>query len=201
MSKTNTANLDKFHELMFSDLEKLPDLGTVQLQQLLRYRFAFTTLLQSPSTSDIILRDAMMNQFDISMSQAYRDIANLKILLPNIRNAGKEWIRYIVNEELKLAIQSAKDQGKLKEHILAISALAKYNKLDQDEAEEMPWDDIIPIPIEPTSDPTVLGIVPLENKEEVIRQLYEKYKGEIEIDDIEYEVLKDESTKETDIFQ
>jgi len=195
------VNLDKFHELMFSDIDKLTELNQPEIQQLLRYRFAFTVLLEKPSTSDILLRDALMNQYNISMSQAYRDIANLKIVLPNVRNAGKEWIRYIVNEELKEAIQDAKTDGKLKERILAILGLAKYNKLDQDEAEEMPWDEIIPIDIEPTSDPTVLGITPMANKDEVIRQLYEKYKGEIEFEDTDYEEIKDDSGKEINIFQ
>jgi hypothetical protein len=106
-----------------------------------------------------------------------------------------------VNEELKAVIKIATDKGLVKERILAIATLAKYNKLDQDEAEEMPWDEIIPISIEPTSDPSVLGITPLANKDEVIRQLYEKYKGEIEIEDTDYEDLTDDAGKEIDIFQ
>ena len=195
------GNLDKFHELMFNDIDSLTTLSQNDRSQLIRYRYAFTVLLETPSSSDVVLRDEIMNQFGVSMSQAYRDIANLKIILPNIRNAGKEWIRYIVNEELKAVIKIATDKGFVKERILAIATLAKYNKLDQDEAEEMPWDEIIPISIEPTSDPSVLGITPLANKDEVIRQLYEKYKGEIEIEDTDYEDLTDDAGKEIDIFQ
>ncbi len=193
-------NLDKMHDLMFQDIDLIPGITELEKSQLLRYRYAFSMLLEKPSLEDTKLRDGLMSNFFISQSQAYRDISNMKIILPNIRNAGKEWIRYIVNEELKAAIQAAKDKDKLKERILAIAALAKYNKLDQDEAEEMPWDEIIPVPIEPTSDPTVLGIKPLENKEEIIRKLYEKYKGDIEIDDVDYEDLKDEP-KQEDLFQ
>ena len=64
----------------------------------------------------------------------------------------------------------------------------------------MPWDEIIPQQIEPTSDPSVLGATPLVNRDEEIRKLYDKYKGDIEIEDIEYEDLNNEPGKE-DLFQ
>ncbi len=195
------TNLDKFQDLMFKDISEITDLTVIERQQLIRYRFAFTQLLDSPSKEDTILRDELMNEFGISQSQAYRDISNMKVILPNIRNAGKEWLRYIVNEELKKAIQDAKTAGNLKERINAINSLAKYNKLDQDEAEEMPWDEIIPTPIDPTSDPTVLGITPLDDEAATIARLLQKYKGDIEIEDIDYEDLTNEHRKEKDIFQ
>lgn len=196
MSRKN--NLDKFQEVMFNDLASLENLTPVEIEQVKRYRFAFTVCLENPSISDNRLRDFLMVEFRISQSQAYRDISNIKVILPNIRNAGKEWIRYIVNEELKDAIKKCKDAGndKLKELILAIDKLAKYNKLDQDEGEQIPWDEIIPQEIEPTSDISVLGIKPMENKENEIKRLYDKYKGEIEIEDIDYEEVKDGREKE-----
>jgi DNA-directed RNA polymerase subunit F len=118
----------------------------------------------------------------------------MKVILPNIRNAGKEWIRYIVNEELKKAIADAETQGKLKERILAISALAKYNKLDQDEAEELPWDEIIPVDIEPVNDPTVLDALPVSQDE--IDALYKKYSNDIEIENADYEDVKDDKKED-----
>lgn len=180
----NKSKLDRFQQLMFADLAEI-DLEENDLRKLMRYRFAFTQLLENPSLSDTELRDVLMREYGIEKSQAYIDISNMKVILPNIRNAGKEWVRYIVNEELKQAIADAKTEGKLKERIMAIQALAKYNKLDQDEGEQIPWEKIIPQEIEPTSDPTVLGIKPLKNKHDVIKRLYAKYKQEIEIEDIE----------------
>lgn len=187
------ANLDKFQEVMFADKADLAHLTPVEQMQVVRYRFAFTVCLDSPSIEDNKLRDQLIAEFGISKSQAYRDIANIKIILPNIKAAGKEWIRYIVTEELKIAIQECKDAGEdlMKERIMAIDKLAKYNKLDQDDGEELPWDDIIPIPIEPTNDVTVLGAVPLENAEEEIKKLYEKYKGDIEIEYVDYQEITD----------
>jgi hypothetical protein len=191
MSRKN--NLDKFQQVMFADKVDINFLTPVEQMQVIRYRFAFTQCLDNPSIADTVLRDQLIHEFGISQSQAYRDIANIKIILPNIKAAGKEWIRYIVTEELKEAIRECKAAGDdlMKERIMAIDKLGKYNKLDQDEGEEFPWDDIIPIPIDPTNDISVLGVVPMENPDEEIAKLYEKYKGDIDIEDIDYQDLTD----------
>lgn len=194
MSRKN--NLDKFRDVLFTDMrdEKMNKLTPVERDQLKRYRACFTESLENPTIPDIKLRDFLMSEFDISESQAYRDIGNIRILLGNIRNAGKEWIRYLVNETLKDAIEKAKAGGKIKEQILAADKLGKYNRLDKEDALEIPWDEIIPISIEPTSDPTVLkGVKPLKNKEEEIEKMYKKYKGEIEIEYTDYEEVNDDN--------
>jgi hypothetical protein len=192
MSRKN--NLDKFQEVMFADKVDIGYLSPVEQMQVIRYRFAFTQCLENPSILDKELVRQLISEYGVSQSQAYRDITNVKIILPNVKAAGKEWIRYVVTEELKADIQKCKDKLEeypddsnwMKNKIMATDKLAKYNKLDQDDGEQLPWDDIIPIPIDPTSDPMVLGVKPLENAEEEIKKLYEKYKGDIEIDDVDY---------------
>ena len=76
--------------------------------------------------------------------------------------------------------------------IRATDVLGKYNKLDKEDATEFPWEEILPTSIEPTNDVTVLKVKPLANKEEEIRKMYEKYKGEIDIEDIGYEEVDNE---------
>lgn len=183
------CNLDKFRDVLFSDIKESDHLLPVEIDQLKRYRAAFHLSLETPFIADIKLRDFLVKEFKISESQAYRDIGNIRILLGNVRNAGKEWIRYLVNETLKGAITDAKKKKYLKERIAAAGLLGKYNRLDKEDALEIPWDEIIPISIEPTSDPTVLKIKPLANKEEEIRKMYEKYKDDIELEYVEYEDL------------
>lgn len=182
------TNIEKFHEIFFEELSE-DTLSKDEKKMLMRYRALFTLSLERPSIADVELRDLLMNEFEISNTQAYRDISNVRILLGNVKNAGKEWIRYLVNETLKKAIEDAKGMGKsgIKLMILASDKLGKYNRLDKEDSVEIPWDDIVPQSIEPTTDPTVLGIKALENKEEAIRKMYEKYRDEIEIEDIDYE--------------
>lgn len=185
--------LDKYHDVLFKDFDEMEHLTPSEQNQLKRYRFCFTESLENPTIPNTELRDHLINHFGISTTQAYIDIQNVRILLGNVRNAGKEWVRYLVNETLKKAIEDAKALGTkgIKLSIMAANTLGKYNRLDQEDAQELPWEEIIPQSIEPTSDPTVIGGKRLENKEEEIRKMYEKYKGEIEIEYADYEVIPD----------
>ncbi|MDR2125588.1 MAG: hypothetical protein LBP63_01990, partial [Prevotellaceae bacterium] len=110
-------------------------------------------------------------------------------LLGNVRNAGKEWHRHRVNSLLEKAAQMA-IEGDVKE-ATALSkiamALIKNNKLDMDEGEELPYDEIVPPAFEPVSDPAAIGLKPVENLKEKILKLKRKYLDEIEITDIPYE--------------
>lgn len=182
------ANIDKFHEILFKDFDDLK-LSADEKKMLRRYRTVFTLCLDNPSIPDTEIRDFLMNEYGICQALAYRDIMNTRMLLGNMQNAGKEWIRYMVNQTLQKAIEDAKAMGKkgIKLMIMAADKLGKYNRLDKEDALEIPWDEIIPQSIEPTTDPTVLGIKPLANKEEAIRKMYEKYKDEIDIEDVNYE--------------
>ena len=189
-------NLDKFRDVMFDDSMVLVDKGftPVEISQVKRYRYAFSMYLDSPAISDRTLVEDLMKAFDISKSQAYRDLTGVKIILPSVKNAGKEWIRYLVNEELKEIIEFTKlDENKrtmLDQRLAAIDKLAKYNKLNKPDEIEINWDEIVPVTIEPTNDVSVLGVKPLENKEAAIAKMYDRYKSEIEIEDITYEDYK-----------
>ncbi|MDR2126624.1 MAG: hypothetical protein LBP63_07330, partial [Prevotellaceae bacterium] len=73
-------------------------------------------------------------------------------LLGNVRNAGKEWHRHRVNSLLEKAAQMA-IEGDVKEATALAKiamALIKNNKLDMDEGEELPYDEIVPPAFEPS---------------------------------------------------
>lgn len=205
-----TSNLDKFKKVMFDDITDLTDFTSTEKSQLKRYRSAFTILLENPSTSDRKLVEYLITEFNISDTQAYRDVASIKVFLPSVRNAGKQWSRYLVEEELKQVITEAKELAKgdsngdeekdplsiaqkgylLEIRTKALDKLGKYTRLDKEDELGINWEDIVPIPIEPTNDVSVLKVKPLPNKEEAIKKLYDKYRSDIEIEDIDYEELK-----------
>lgn len=180
--------IDRFRAVLFENAKE-SDLTTNEYNQLIRYRDAFTQSLDNPLIRDTELRDYLMNKYRISESQAYRDLANIRILLGNVRNASKEWIRYIVIEGLKDVAARAKLAGKLKEETLALDKLGKYNRLDKEDMEELPFDKVIPIDWEVTIDVSVLGVEPIENLDAEIDRLYKKYMDDIEIEDIDYEEM------------
>lgn len=183
--------LDKFRDVLFKDVSETI-LSECELKQLIRYRDAFTQTLDNPWITDSQIRDYLINTYKISEVQAWRDLGNVRVLLGNVRNAGKEWIRYTVNQGLLEQYNAARKAGKYKEAIMALDKLGKYNRLDKDELEELPFDKVIPVNWEATSDVTILGVKPMANKEEEIQKLYKKYLDEIEIDDIEYQEIENE---------
>lgn len=183
--------LERFRTVLFENVSESTLTGN-EYQQLIRYRDAFTQSLDNPLIRDTELRDYLMSTYHISESQAYRDLANIRILLGNVRNAGKEWIRYLVIEGLKDAAKRAKDKSKLKEEIMALDKLAKYNRLDKEDNAELPFDKIIPVDWETTSDVSVLGVKPMENLDSEIEKLYKKYMDDIEIEDIDYQEVDDD---------
>jgi hypothetical protein len=178
--------IDKMNLLLFDPIPET--MSEQEKQMIVRYRDTYTYWLENPLSSDFQIRDYIISNYDISKTQAYRDITNIKLLLGNVRDAGKEWHRHRVNYLLEKAAQMAID-GQTKE-ATAISkvamALIKNNKLDIDEGEELPYDEIIPPSFEPVSDPTTIGLKPVENLREKIAKLKEKF-----IDDIEFQEISD----------
>ena len=70
----------------------------------------------------------------------------------------------------------------------AASSYAKYNRVDLEDEQVMPYDQIVIQPFTATNDPSVLGIKPIPDIDKRIKEMTEKYRREsIDIDDVEYE--------------
>ena len=70
----------------------------------------------------------------------------------------------------------------------AASSYAKYNRVDLEDEQAVPYDLIVVQPFTATNDPTVLGIKPIPNINERIAELLKKYRAEnMDIEDVEYE--------------
>ena len=70
----------------------------------------------------------------------------------------------------------------------AASSYAKYNRVDLEDEQAVPYDLIVVQPFTATNDPSVLGIKPIPNLREKIRMLLNKYRAEnMDIEDIEFE--------------
>jgi hypothetical protein len=186
--------IDKMDALLFDPLPV--DISPHERAMMLRYRDAYTHWLDNPLESDADVRDYLINNHNIGKAQAYRDITNIKLLLGNVRNAGKEWHRHRVNVLLEKAAASALAGRTAEATALSkvATAFIKNNKLDMDEGEQLPYDEIIPPAFEPTTDPSAIGLKPLPNLRRRIAELKERYIGEIDILDTNYEELTDNNS-------
>ena len=84
--------------------------------------------------------------------------------------------------------QMAKKRKDTKTMERAASSYAKYNRIDLEDEQAVPYDLIVVQPFTATADPSVLGIKPIPNVQEKIQKMIAKYRAEtIDIEDVEYE--------------
>lgn len=146
------------------------DLLPSQLEQKRRYEVAAAYLLDHPSHLDHDVRDHLMSIFHISRAQAYRDIAEIKKVLGNIKNAGKEWHRHVAITMALETYERAKAEGDLKAMNAAVHNYIKINKLSLHDTEALPWEKVIPPAFEPSPDISVLNLPEKDQKDVDIRR-------------------------------
>lgn len=165
------------------------ELSEKDRQMLERMRDVYTFWLEKPTMTDSQIRDYIMVNFNTSKSQAYTDIAHIKLVLGNVPVASKEFFRYkanhILDEAHKAAI--AGNDKKAKALTKIAEAIAYNNRTNEDDGEKMPFDEIVPKDLSFTIDPTVAGVKVIPGLKEKAKKLCEKYAEEIELDVTPYE--------------
>lgn len=175
------STLEKYQDKLFADFETL-EATALEQQQILRYRRIFTARLASPWQPNRELVEMLHEEFGISPAQAYRDIAQMEVLLGKIRNAEKSWMRYTVIETCKEAIELARMKNNMKTMVAAAATLGKYCRLDQEDAQPLPYEDIVPQPVEFVNDPQLLGLPKVDNPRAVVERAKKKYLGAMEVE-------------------
>jgi len=104
------------------------------------------------------------------------------------QSSSREWHRWKANQMLLETYQQAKRRHDTKTMERAAASYAKYNRVDLEDEQTIPYEQIVVQPFTATSDPSVLGIKPIENLDEKVKELTEKYRREsMDIEDVEYE--------------
>ena len=154
----------------------------------LRIREEYNWFLSNPDAKDRQFVEAAVSRHSISRMQAYNDLAIVKALLPHLAQASRDFHRYRYNEMILETYQMAKKRKDTKTMEKAASSYAKYNRVDLEDEQAVPYDLIVVQPFTATDDPSVLGIKPIPHINQRIAALLDKYKSEnIDIEDIEFE--------------
>jgi len=169
-----------------SDLEQRYDYKTVSA--LMRIRDEYQWTLANPDKPDRTFVDTMVARHGMSERAIYGDLAIIKQLLPALQSSSREWHRWKANQMLLETYEQAKRRHDTKTMERAAASYAKFNRVDLEDEQVIPYEDIVVQPFTATSDPSVLGIKPIENLDEVIKNLTDKYRKEsLDIEDVEYE--------------
>lgn len=181
--------IDICHRHLFDDVDSMQKarVSEQMINRIKRIRSIYTTWNDYPMKKDKEMRDRLVADFGISLSEAYEDIKIIKQLLGDINSVSKAWHRFKFSEMISQAYETAKIKRNPMAMVMAADKYAKYNQLDKEDALEFPWDDIIPQTFEPSSDPTLIGIKRIPNVKQKITALKKKYDTEIE--DIDFEEI------------
>ena len=168
------------------ELRKLFPAASVE--RVLRLRELYNWVISNPDCKDKEFVDVAIGRFGISKTLAYDDLKIIKSVLPNITQASRDYHRWKYNEMILETYQMAKKRKDTKTMERAATSYAKFNNVNVEDEQSVPYDMIVVQPFTATDDPSVLGIKPIPNIEKVISDMIEKYRAEsLDIDDIEYE--------------
>ena len=158
------------------------------VDKVLRVRDMYNWCIANPDAKDRQFVEQELSRYDISKVVAYSDLAIVKTLLPTLATASRDFHRWRYNEMILETYQMAKKRKDTKTMEKAASSYAKYNRIDLEDEQAVPYEMIVVQPFTATSDPTVLGIKPIPNINDKIKAMLNKYRAEtIDIEDISYE--------------
>jgi len=175
-------------DLFTSESELRAKYDEITVQRVLRIRDLYSYVIANPDTKDRQFVERAVSIFKVSQSCAYNDLAIIKSLLPMLSKASRDFHRWRANEMLLETYRMAKARKDTKTMERAASSYAKYNRVDLEDEQLIPYDEIVVQPFTATDDPTPLGIKPIPNIQERIKKMLDKYIAEsIDIQDVEFE--------------
>ena len=158
------------------------------VDKVLRVRDMYNWCIANPDAKDRQFVEQELSRYDVLKVVAYSDFAIVKTLLPTLASASRDFHRWRYNEMILETYQMAKKRKDTKTMEKAASSYAKYNRIDLEDEQAVPYEMIVVQPFTATSDPTVLGIKPIPNINDKIKAMLNKYRAEtIDIEDITFE--------------
>lgn len=187
MPMPNTLEICQ-RDLFTAEAELKEKYDDITVNRLLRLRDMYAWVVANPDAKDRQFVDTLMERYKVSQASAYSDLGIIKAMIPRITEASRDYHRWRANEMLLETYQMAKSLKDTKTMERAASSYAKYNKVDIEDERAMPYDQIVVQPFTATDDPSVLGIKPIPNINEKIKEMLDKYRKEtIDIEDIAFE--------------
>lgn len=162
------------------------------IERIHRLRGLYAYWLQFPQKFDQDIVQYDMAMFKVGKSQAYDDLHLVRLILGNLQQASKDFMRWKINQDLEQDLKAARRAGDHR----SVAAIEKNrilnNRTDKEDELELEFDKIIPQQFVPSDDPTVLGIKRLPDLRNRIRELVKKY-SDNSVQFAEYEELKEDN--------
>lgn len=158
------------------------------VDKVLRVREMYSWFISNPDCTDREFVAELLQRHDISKVTAYSDLAVVKTLLPLLASSSRDFHRWRFNEMIMNTYKMAQKRKDTKSMERAAASYAKYNRVDLEDEQAVPYEMIVVQPFVATSDPSVLGIKPIPNIQKKISDMIAKYRTEtLDIEDVEFE--------------
>lgn len=158
------------------------------VDKVLRVREMYNWFISNPDGTDREFVAELLQRHSVSKVTAYSDLAVVKSLLPMLASASRDFHRWRFNEMIINTYKMAEKRKDTKTMARAAASYAKYNRVDLEDEQVVPYEMIVVQPFVATSDPSVLGIKPIPNIQQRISEMIAKYRAEtLDIEDVEFE--------------
>ena len=175
-------------ELFTKEVELRDRYPQAIVDKVLRVREMYNWFITNPDGTDREFVAEVCQRHAIHRTTAYSDLTVVKSLLPMLGSASRDFHRWRTNEMLIATYKMAEKRKDSKTMERAATAYGKLNRVDLEDEQAIPLDQILVQPFTATDDPRVLGIEPIPNIADKISAMIEKYRKEtIDIEDVEFE--------------
>lgn len=178
--------LSVYSQNLFKSADEISHLPALVRERIPRIQTVYTSSNSFPwkKDSDLVAED--MRIYKCSRTQAYEDVRIAKSLLGSVNAQSKEFHRWRFNEFIIDTYRAARKRGNDLACVKAMEAYGKFNKLNIEDEAVVDWSRIATQPFVMTDDPSTLGLKPIPNVREVIRNTIAEFtKGDII--DVEFE--------------
>ena len=199
------VNIDEYVSYIVMNDEELRDqhVSPAVIQRLHRLRGLYAYWLQFPDKfeRDILQQDISL--FGVGRAQAYDDVRLVQILLGNMQQATRNFMRWKINQDLEADLRAARRQGDYR----SVASLEKVrvlnNRTDKEDEPETNYDRIPLFGVVFTSNPSALNIPGYDNEASLRKDIIamnKRYSREIENEKefTDYEEVEEDGA-ETDI--
>ena len=160
----------------------------VIVDKVLRVREMYNWFIANPDGTDREFVAEVCQRHEIHRTTAYSDLAVVKSLLPMLGSASRDFHRWRTNEMLIATYKMAEKRKDSKTMERAATAYGKLNRVDLEDEQAIPLDQILVQPFTATDDPRVLGIEPIAIIAEKSSWMIEIYRKEtMDIEDVEFD--------------
>ena len=198
------ANLDEYSKyiVMNDDVLRKEPINPAVIQRVHRLRGLYAYWLQFPDKfeRDILQQD--MALFGVGRAQAYDDVRLVQIILGNMQQATRNFMRWKINQDLEQDLRAARRAGDHKSVASIEKVRVMNNRTDKEDEPDTNYDRIPLFGVVFTSNPKALGIEGYDNEASLrkdIDTMNRKYSRDIEKEYTDYEEVNEDGDGESDV--